>query len=624
MDKTKKSKLDVKSKERERFIEELISETQADFLERQKDRLFLERQWELNMNFLAGNQYYGINGRGDLTYEDKSFYWQNRGVFNHIAPIIETRLSKLARVKGKVSVRPKSDDDEDVKSADLAEKLVAEAFAKNNMEQVIKQVNSWCESCGTGFYKVIWNNDGGNKIGVLDGVDVFEGEVQILAVSPFEIFPDNLYVEDLQECSSIIHAKAVPVSLVKEKYGVDIIGEEIDVNDLKVTNSTSKSQKTDKKKLKDAVIVIEKYVAPNCDYPEGRLITVAGGKLLYYGEMPYVSGENGLRAYPFIKQEANIQSGSFFGSSVIERLIPVQRAFNAVKNRKHEFLNRLSNGVMTVEDGSVDIDDLSEDGLSPGKILVYRQGAKAPEMMDVNSIPSDFSDEEQKLINEFTIISGVSDVTSSSNNANVSSGTALQILIDQDNQRLTMTADIIRRALVDVAKQVLRLYQQFLSGLKAIKFIDEFEKTKIYYADKKTALSDDVYMESENELLYTESQKKDMVLKLYESGLLNSENGQINTATKEKVLSLLGYKDLDYQKGLSRLHQEKAQSENETIRKKGLLIDEIDNHQIHVDEHVRYFLSEHDEFKEEERQRFFEHVKLHQEQLNRKQEKTED
>ena len=45
---------------------------------------------------------------------------------------------------------------------------------------------------------------------------------------------------------------------------------------------------------------------------------------------------------------------------MIERIIPVQRAYNAVKNRKQEFLNRLSMGVITVEDGSVDTDDLAE------------------------------------------------------------------------------------------------------------------------------------------------------------------------------------------------------------------------------------------------------------------------
>jgi hypothetical protein len=79
---------------------------------------------------------------------------------------------------------------------------------------------------------------------------------------------------------------------------------------------------------------------------------------------------------------------------------------------------------LTVEDGSIDVDDLSNDGLSPGKVLVYRQGSKAPEMMSEITMPSDFNQEEDKLISEFVTVSGVSDVSSSSTNAELSSGSA--------------------------------------------------------------------------------------------------------------------------------------------------------------------------------------------------------
>ena len=95
------------------------------------------------------------------------------------------------------------------------------------------------------------------------------------------------------------------------------------------------------------------------------------------------------------------EQGKLHVDDVIDRMIPVQRAYNAVRNRKHEFLNRLSMGVLTVEDGSVDVDELSEEGLLPGKILVYRQGGKAPEMLDCGSVPSEFKDEEEWLNEEW-------------------------------------------------------------------------------------------------------------------------------------------------------------------------------------------------------------------------------
>lgn len=604
--------LPADEKSRNEFMDELVSETVAEFERRRADRLFYERQWELNMNFLTGNQYCDINARGEIEDSDKAYFWQNRGVFNHIASVMETRLAKLSRVSPIISVRSRSDDDSDIQNASLAEKVVEESFDRANVSDTVRRVTAWSETCGTAFYKIIWNGDGGSRIGTYDGKPVYEGEVSFVAVSPFEIFPDSLYAERLSDCKSLIHAKAVNVSDVESLYGIKLVGGDVDVFELAFGAPKARSVK---RYAPDSVIVIERYEAPDKEFPNGRLITVAGDKLLYYGELPYVNGENGKRSFPFVKQVSVPVSGCFFGNSVIDRLIPVQRAFNAVKNRKHEFINRLSMGVLTVEDGSLDTDGLAEEGLSPGKVLVYRQGSTPPVMMTANALPSDFADEEEKLLNEFVAISGVSDVSSGSDNAHVSSGSALEILISQDNERMTMVAEIIRESYVLMAKQVLRLYAQFLNGVKAIRTQDEFNKTKIYYADKNAFASDDVYLENENELFYTPSQKKEMIFKLYESGLLQNENGKLNPSVKEKVLSLLGYKDLDGKKGISGLHEEKAQTENSNMRRTEVRVEEIDDHEIHIDEHTRYVLSEYPQLTDNEKERFFAHIKEHKEKL---------
>jgi hypothetical protein len=273
-------------------------------------------------------------------------------------------------------------------------------------------------------------------------------------------------------------------------------------------------------------------------------------------------------------------------------------------------------GILTVEDGSIDVDDLAEDGLSPGKVLVYRQGSKAPEIMASTTMSSEFDQEENKLLNEFVVISGVSDVTSSSTNASVSSGTALEILVEQDNTRLVRHAENIRQCYVNVAKQMLRLYFQFSAQVRAIQFQDQFNKTKVVYFDKRIAGSDDVYLESENELLYTNRQKKEMIFKLYESGLLTDENGKFRPSVKEKVLSLLGYKELDYQKGLARLHEEKAQTENDKLKKAFIEVDEFDDHSIHEEEHTRYILSEYQDLTKEQKNNYYIHIEQHKQKIN--------
>ena len=161
-----------------------------------------------------------------------------------------------------------------------------------------------------------------------------------------------------------MHAKVVSVEDVKTLWGIDVDGGEIGVFTFDNTDSaggfgyTATVPRFVSEKKDNSVLVIEKYSKPTSEYPKGRLIIVAGDTLVFDGDLPFVNGEEGTRTYPFAKQHCLDNLGSFFGSSVVERIIPVQRAYNTVKNRKHEFMNRIAMGVLAVEDGSVDTDNL--------------------------------------------------------------------------------------------------------------------------------------------------------------------------------------------------------------------------------------------------------------------------
>lgn len=107
--------------------------------------------------------------------------------------------------------------------------------------------------------------------------------------------------------------------------------------------------------------------------------------------------------YPYITEK------DIYGEKgLVAALVPIQRAYNAVKNRKLEYLNRLTAGTLMVEDGSVDTNNIEEEGLTPGKILVYRQGSYKPEFLEGNKLNLDFFDlEEERLLADFNnIISG--------------------------------------------------------------------------------------------------------------------------------------------------------------------------------------------------------------------------
>ena len=146
------------------YEEDLILEVKEDFFKRQKERKPFEAKWKLNNNFFIGNQYSGINKTSDIENYDKQYYWQEREVYNHIAPIIEARLSKLSAVRPKINVVPTSGNEEDVKVAKLSRDILSSVYQKLDLNKVIIQATAWSEITGTSFYKIMWNSSKGKTI----------------------------------------------------------------------------------------------------------------------------------------------------------------------------------------------------------------------------------------------------------------------------------------------------------------------------------------------------------------------------------------------------------------------------------------------------------------------------
>lgn len=576
--------------------EKIVAEITADFKKRQEARRPVELNWRLNMNFVVGNQFAQISSKGDIEESGKEYFWQEREVYNHIAPILETRLAKLGRVKAKAQVRPATSDDEDVASASLATKLIDAVCKENDFSSQLALANSWSEITGSAFFKVTWDAEKGHALDASG--EIKEGDVTITLCPPFEIFPEDIAITDIDKQSSIMHAKVLTTKEVKRIWGKDVKGGEVNVfsfDNAQVGGGfgyTASVPKIVSEKREDSVTVIEKYEAPTHEYPNGRLIIVAGDTLLYQGDMPYLNGEDGTRGYPFAKQVCIDNLTNFFGTSVVERIIPVQRAYNTVKNRKHEFMNRMAVGVMAVEDGSVDTDDLEEEGLPPGKVVVYRQGSTPPIMLSPTQVPSEFSREEEKLLNEFVMISGVSEVTTYSQvPANVASGTAISLLLEQDDTRIALTADSLRESIKRISKQVLRLYRQFAKVPRVKRITGDNGDVEIASFCAGNIDSEDIVFDTISDIEDTLSARRAMVYDLLKLGLFADGNGKLNASTKARLFEILGFGNWEDGRSNDEIHRKKALKENMELEKKEVPVDVYDDHALHIAEHVRMCVS---------------------------------
>ncbi len=609
-----------KEKEMQQRAEELRKQKRAaeitqEYLRRREDRRSIENGWTLNIHFFSGNQYCDVTPMGEVVEEDKRYYWQSRRVFNHIAPTVDSRISKLEKRIPSLRVRAFSDEDGDLKAAQLANGVLKYVQDRIHMKEALSKAIVWSETCGSVFYKVLWDPKGGRQVCVdEENTPVYEGEVALSVVPAYEIFPDRLDAEGLEEVHSLIHAQAVSAAYVRERFG-EIVREENVSRFMGLPQpSAGKLAETGGNYVgeRNGVVLIERYEKPSGSFPEGRLEIVAGGKLLYEGSLPYKNEERGERGFPFVKQDCTRLPGAFFGCSVIDRLIPVQRAYNAVRNRKHEFLNRLSMGVLTVEDGSVDTEELTEEGLLPGKVLVYRQGGKPPEMLDCGSVPAEFKEEEEWLEKEFSAIGCISDLSQNSTPVRVTSATGLQLLLAQDEARLSTTIAGIERAMKEIGRQILRLYRQFAGAVRLMTIAGENKKTQAYYFNASSLAVNDIQFESSEHS--TPEEKRNVLLQLYEAGVLFDEEGKLSQENKNRILEAFGYGSYENARDISSLHIAKAGEENLELAAGEKQPDSFDDHALHISEHIRYLLSS--EFKKlkdrEIKKKYFEaHIAAH-------------
>lgn len=516
------------------FAEDIVNDVKKDFEKRQTMRRPYELSWQLNMNFLMGNQYCRITPNGAIAQDEKFYFWQEKQVYNHIAPIVETRLSRLNRIRPQPVARAFSDSEADVNVAKFSTEILSAVCDRTRLAELVTRATAWSEVCGTVFYKTVWDPSAEN--------------VNISVCSPFEIYPDSNVAQGLDDCQSVIHAKVVSVSEVEKRWGVTLAGETIKVFALSSTNGigglgySSCVPSITREAKNNQALLLERYTRPDAKNPLGKLEIVAGDKLLYVGALPYATGDGNTPDFPFIRQISAEIPGCFWGASIVERVIPVQRAYNAVKNRKHEFLNRLAMGILTVEDGSVDIDSLEEEGLSPGKILVYRQGAEKPKLMESGNVPADFSSEEDRLLQEFVTISGVSQFARNSTTpTTVTSGTALQLIAEQDDARMASSIDSIRRAIKTIAAFVLRLVRQYARETKLLELCEGVKDEGMSSFLQSDISSDDIVFETENELTDSPATRKSLIMELLNAGILFDENGKLPQATKAKILSAMGF-----------------------------------------------------------------------------------
>lgn len=565
---------------KEEFENDVITYIKKQFDERKRQKTALELQWRLNINYYNGDQFTHIDySLNDIIETPEYTPWEERNVYNEIAPNIETRFAFLSKRKNLMKNRPASSSAEDRTSAKIGNKILTSTRSRLKMSDKQQDANLIAGLTGTAIWKTTWDITKGRIVGMLeremndeeeielpkeeyerrimgDAINaayeiIREGDINTTVHSPFEIYPENVN-KSIRDNRRVMHVVLMSPDEVFEKWGVIEKGE--DKETYKISDSTNKiyggaisgrmaGQTLGVTIIKNVVQVYEEHELPSPRYPNGRLIICTDRHLLYYGPLPESFGENDEYEFAFDVQQS-LRTDGFFGKSLVERLIPLQNKYNALKNRKQDYLNRVALGVLVAEDNALtDEEYIRENGIGPGEIVTYKQGYSRPQWLDPGALPNVFENEEADLLNSFNRLSGVSQLAQQSvTPSNVTSGIALSSLAEQDDTRIGLEAENIKACLSSVGKKWLILYRNNVEFPRIVRDIgrnDEFEISAFVGND---LTSFDVFIEAEAESADTLAQRRQKVIELLNSGLFNdTTTGNITNEGRIKVFELLEF-----------------------------------------------------------------------------------
>ena len=588
------------------YKEDIIQKVMDDLEKRRSERSILEQKWTLNANFLVGNQYCEVNPYcGEIEQLQPVYDWLNRETFNNIAPLYETRIANLKKINYMMKVKPATNELDDYAKAEVSTSVLQYTQKSSDFESKKNTMIYWNELCGNCFWLSWWDINKGEQYAVEtsvvvgdDGVEhkekqaFFQGDIDYGLITPYEIFPESIFKQGVENQRSIILEQVKSVDEIFDLYDIEVEGSSIETFELTPVASggglgyentvISMGHRT----AENAEKVITYFEKPSKHKPNGRMIIIVGdSNLVYYGDLPYSK-------IPIVQVVCHEVAGQFFGKSTIEDLIPLQRTYNGCINSIHEYIKRVSLGQFLTEEGSIDIEEWEENGAVGGAFLVYKSGTNPPVPVPNGALPSEIMAERYNLKSDMEYAAGVSQLMVSGNAPQTNmSGTAISNLMEIDNTRLSLTGDHIRNSVRKLAVLWLEIYKKYATTRRIINYVgtNNIGKAIVWSADDINSY--DVEYITENELLMSEDMQKQRFFDSYNMGLFTDDEGRIPERVKLRALEFMkvgSYSDI---MSLNALHIQAAQREN-VFFESGVIpkVSEFDHHEIHIEEHLRYVL----------------------------------
>lgn len=500
-----------------------------------------ERQWYLNLAFVNGKHYVSpinVPGQGFRLTAQKAPAWRVKMVVNKVRIAVRTEHAKLIQNKPIPTVIPSTGENEDFAAANVAEQLLKSEFATRRFDAVYRRWVWWGVVCGNSYIKQYWDknyedadatpptsitsSNGKDPLVGQDGSPVrspnkVKGKIMVEHVNPFHIYVPDLTSEDLNSQPFIMHVMTRSPQYVQNNYGfVPTCDAKESTTILEGAFMTATNDQT----VLDSVLIKEVWLKPNAhaNFPQGGLVTVINDRVVQYVEKwPWPFKE-----YPFYKYDS-IKTGGFYSDSTIVDLIPLNKEYNRTKSQMLEIKNTMGKPKLMYQQGSINPRMISSE---PGQAIPYKLGFEKPEVLSPVEIPATMGIELDRLTSDIDDISGQHEITRGNTPSQVSSGTAIAFLQEQDDTKLADPVSSIEHQIELLGIHYLKFVSNYWDEPRLVKVAgrdNAFEAKMWQGSDLKG--NNDVIIQTGSALPFSKAAKQAMVTEFMQNGWIDPSSG---------------------------------------------------------------------------------------------------
>lgn len=518
----------------------------------------VEKMWFINIAFTLGYQNSQWNDVTKKFDEPKAPSWRVRSINNKVLPRYRKALTRLTTYDPGAVVTPNSNETLDIEAAQLGTKVLKSIKEKVKFRIKNHEKTQWQLLAGTGVLHPFWNSDLGEEInGINDDIEnmpelsalegvtqpkpapkgLRTGDVDLEAVSPFELFPlDN--PGDIRKTRIMDWVKYVDLEVIKQMYpekGGEVKAEgdqtsfgmyQGKIDSLISTGGNYQSKKTggdDNKALLHRV-----YEKPSTEYPKGRYTAYSGNIILEYGDIPDIELGKEFEMPFFFYEDIGIP-GKTWAQATTEQIVPLNKLLNRSISVQIENGNMTGKPKAAIAKGSLPKTSFTNE---TGEVLECNTQVPnffPPHYLPPPSLPNYVTQLPEVLMKSIYDVGAMHEASLAEKpGGGVTSGIAIKELKQSDEMEMNPLFEQDNENKKTIYSMFLKLVHKYYKEPRLLKIVGKDNLTDVIsFVGADLRNNTDVWVETSDIIPSTRAGRQEFIIEFFDKGLLGNKDSDV-------------------------------------------------------------------------------------------------